>query len=234
MTPGSTLLAFDFDGTLAPICDDPSQVRLDRGAAALLAETTQMEGVVVAIVSGRDADDLAWRVNAPGAYIISSHGLEIHAPGGVLVRDAPPLSFELNDELQREVAASGLRIESKKHAVALHWRGIPYEAIAPVVEMFRAWAIDAGLDLIEGRCVLEARSSGGGKEEALRWLCHAVGASRVVYAGDDITDFGPLRFAAERGRALFLASNERIPPPGVTIVGSFRELFRIVRQEVMI
>jgi hypothetical protein len=82
--------------------------------------------------------------------------------------------------------------------------------------------------------VLEARSSGGGKEEALRWLCHAVGASRVVYAGDDITDFGPLRFAAERGRALFLASNERIPPPGVTIVGSFRELFRIVRQEVMI
>ena len=121
MTPGSTLLAFDFDGTLAPICDDPSQVRLDRGAAALLAETTAMEGIVVAIVSGRVADDLAHRVNVPG-----------------------------------------------------------------------------------------------------------------VYAGDDITDFGPLRFASEHGRALFLASDERVPPPGVTVVGSFRELFRIVRQEVML
>ena len=75
MTGGSTLLAFDFDGTLAPIRDDPSQVQLDRGAAALLAETTQMEGVVVAIVSGRDADDLTTRVNAPGAYIIASHSI---------------------------------------------------------------------------------------------------------------------------------------------------------------
>lgn len=234
MTPGSTLLAFDFDGTLAPICDDPSQVRLDRGAAELLAETTQMEGVVVAIVSGRDADDLSHRVNAPGAYLIASHGLEIHSPGGVLVRDVPPLSFEFEPELLREIAASGLRIESKKHAVAMHWRGIPYEAIAPVADMFRAWAKRMHLDLIEGRCVAEARIRGGGKEEALRWLCRAVGASRVVYAGDDLTDFGPLRFASERGRALFLASDERVPPPGVTVVGSFRELFRIVRQEVMI
>lgn len=234
MTGGSALLAFDFDGTLAPIRDDPYEVQLDRGAAALLAETTRMEGVVVAIVSGRDAGDLAARVNAPGAYLISSHGLEIHAPGGVLVRDVPPLAIELHSELGREIAASGLRLETKKHALALHWRGIPYEAIAPIVGMFRQWAQDAQLDVIEGRCVVEARRPGGGKEEALRWLARAVGAGRVVYAGDDITDFGPLRFAAEKGRAIFVASGERVPPPGVTVVGSFRELFRVIRAEVRI
>lgn len=233
-TPGTTLLAFDFDGTLAPIRDDPAEVRIERAAAALLAETTQMEGVVVAIVSGRDADDLAARVNAPGAYLIGSHGLEVRAPGGLVVRSTPPLEIELHSELGREIAASGMRLETKKHALALHWRGIPYEAIAPVVEMFRRWAIDARLDVIEGRCVVEARRPGGGKEEALRWLARAVAASRVVYAGDDITDFGPLRFAAESGRALFVASNEREPPPGVTVVGSFRELFRAIREEVMI
>jgi len=234
MTGGSTLLAFDFDGTLAPIRDNPADVQLDRGAAALLAETTQMEGVVVAIVSGRDAGDLRARVDAPGAYFITSHGLEIHSPGGVLVRDMPPLSVEVHSELGREIAASGLRLESKKHALALHWRGIPFEAVAPVVEMFRRWARESHLDVIEGRCVLEARRPGGGKEEALRWLTRAVGAVRVVYAGDDLTDFGPLKFAAERGRALFVASGERIPPPGVTVVGSFRELFRLIREEVKI
>lgn len=234
MTGGSTLLAFDFDGTLAPIRDNPADVQLDRAAAALLAETTHMEGVVVAIVSGRDADDLTSRVDAPGAYFITSHGLEIHAPGGVLVREMPPLSLALHSELGREIAASGLRLESKKHALALHWRGVPYEAIAPVVDMFRQWARDAHLDVIEGRCVLEARRPGGGKEEALRWLARAVGAARVVYAGDDITDFGPLKFAAESGRALFIASSERVPPPGVTVVGSFRELFRLIREEVKI
>ncbi len=234
MTGGSTLLAFDFDGTLAPIRDDPAAVRIDRAAAALLAETTQMEGVVVAIVSGRDADDVAARVETPGAYIIGSHGLEVRGPGGVLVRDTPPLAIDLDSELAREIATSGLRLESKKHALALHWRGIPYEAIAPVVELFRRWAREMRLDVIEGRCVVEARRAGGGKEEALRWLARAVGASRVVYAGDDLTDYGPLRFAAESGRALFVASNERVPPPGVTVVGSFRELFRLIREEVRI
>lgn len=234
MTGGSTLLAFDFDGTLAPIRDDPADVEIDRGAAALLAETTHLEGVVVAIVSGRDADDLAARVNASGAYFITSHGLEIHAPGGLVVRDAPPLAVELHPDLVREIAASGLRLETKKHARALHWRGVPYEAISPVVGMFRRWAGDARLDVIEGRCVVEARRPGGGKEEALRWLARAVGAGRVVYAGDDITDFGPLKFAAEHGRALFVASGERVPPPGVTVVGSFRELFHLIRAEVML
>jgi alpha,alpha-trehalase len=231
---GSLLLAFDFDGTLAPIRDNPADVQIDRAAAALLAETSHMEGVVVAIISGRDADDLTARVDAPGAYFITSHGLEVHAPGGVLVRDMPPLSIELHSELGREIAASGLRLEAKKHALALHWRGVPYEAIAPVVEMFRQWAKEAHLDVIEGRCVLEARRPGGGKEEALRWLARVVGAARVVYAGDDITDFGPLKFAAEHGRALFVASGERVPPPGVTVVGSFRELFRLIREEVKI
>ena len=230
----TTLLAFDFDGTLAPIRENPSDVQLDRGAAALLAETTHREGIVVAIVSGRDADDLASRIEFPGAYLIASHGLEIRGPGGVVVRDMPPLEIDMRSELASEIAASGLRIETKKHALALHWRGIPYEAIAPVVEMFREWARERGLDVIEGRCVVEARRAGGGKEEALRWLARAVGAARVVYAGDDITDFGPLRFAAEAGRAVFVASDERVPPPGVTVVGSFRELFRLIREEVRI
>jgi alpha,alpha-trehalase len=234
MRAGSTLLAFDFDGTLAPIREDPAQVQLDRRAASLLSEVTNMEGVVVAIVSGRDADDLTTRVGLPGAYIIASHGLEIRAPGGLLVRDMRPLALDLPRELHDEILASGLRLETKKHAVAVHWRGVPFEAVAPVVELFRNWAKQNHLDVIDGRCVAEARCAGGGKEEALRWLARAVGARRVVYAGDDLTDFGPLRFAAERGLALFLASDERVPPPGVTIVGSFRELFRRIRQEVMI
>ena len=232
MNAGSTLLAFDFDGTLAPIREDPSLVRLDSRAAALLAEAAQLEGVAVAIVSGRDADDLLMRLDAPGVYIVSSHGLQIRAPGGVVVRDTPQLEISMESDLSREIAASGLRLESKRHALALHWRGVPYEAISPVVDMFRAWAQDARLDVIEGRCVVEARRSGAGKEEALRWVASAVGAERVIYAGDDITDFGALRFAAERGRALFVASSEREPPPGVTVVGSFRELFRLVREEV--
>ncbi|HXI13750.1 MAG TPA: trehalose-phosphatase [Thermoanaerobaculia bacterium] len=234
MSAGSLLLAFDFDGTLAPICDDPSRAYLSRAAAVFLEQASQIEGVVVAVLSGRDFDDLSRRVRLTNAYLIASHGLEIRAPGGILIRDTPPLAASIPAELRSEIGASGLRLESKKHGVAVHWRGVPYEAVEPLIDLFRAWAGSAHLDLIEGRCVVEARYPGAGKEDALRWLFRATGAERVVYAGDDITDFGALRFAGECGRALFVASSERIPPPGVTVVQSFRELVHLVRQEVMI
>jgi trehalose-phosphatase len=230
----STLLAFDFDGTIAAICDDPSQVRMSRAATTLLAETSAMEGVMVAVVSGREVDDLAARVDVSGAYLVGSHGLEIRAPGGILVRDTAALDAELPAVLRDEILASGLRLESKKHGLALHWRGVPYEAIAPVADLFREWARSADLHIVEGRCVVEAKVRGAGKEEALRWLMNALGATRVIYAGDVLTDFGALAFAASRGRGVFVASDERLPPPGVTVVDSFRELFRLVREEVRI
>jgi hypothetical protein len=81
---------------------------------------------------------------------------------------------------------------------------------------------------------VEARCRGGGKDEALRWLALTTGAGRVVYAGDDLTDFGPLRFASENGVAFFVASAERKPPAGVTVVRSLRHLFSLVRAEVAI
>jgi trehalose-phosphatase len=230
---GPTLLAFDFDGTLAPIHNDPTQVEMNRGAGELLTSATELRGVVVAVMSGRDAVDLAARVHTSGAYIVASHGLEIIGPGGVVIREEPELAATVDAGLREEIEASGMRLESKKHGIALHWRGIPEAAIAPVAESFREWARTEGLDVIEGRCVVEARTRGSGKEEALRWLAHAVGASQVLYAGDDITDFGALRFAARRGRAVFMSSAEREPPPGVEVVSSFRELFQLIREEVM-
>ena len=232
MRSRAILLGFDFDGTLAPICDDPAHARLGRGATALLEQTSQLEGIVVAVVSGRDADDLATRIDVPGAYLVGSHGLEIRGPGGVLVRNAAALDAKLDDDLRLDIERAGLHLETKKHALALHWRG--RRASDALLFRFRVWARAAELEVLEGRCVVEARCRGGGKEEALRWLAQATGSERILYAGDDLTDFGALRLAAERGRAFFVASSEREPPPGVTVVESFRELFRVVREEVMV
>ncbi len=234
MNGGATLLAFDFDGTLAPIVDDPSAAQMSRGAAALLKEVTRLRGVVVAVASGRDADDLASRTQETGAYMIGSHGLEIRDPAGIVVRDTPPLDRGPEEELRAAIDQNGMRLERKKHAVALHWRGVDEAAAAPLAGRFRAWASRSGLDIIDGRCVVEARCRGAGKEDALRWLASAIGAARVIYAGDDLTDFAALQFASERGRGVFLASSERLPPPGVTVVHSFMDLFRLIREEVLV
>lgn len=232
MSADVTLVAFDFDGTLAPIRDDPGAVRMHRAAGALLQNMTALPRVVVAIVSGRDAGDVSARANMTGAYIIGSHGLEIRAPGGAIIRDSRPMTIQPEEGLRRDIDAAGMRLEVKKHAVALHWRGVQSDEITILACRFRAWAHCVDLDVIEGRCVVEARCRGAGKEEALRWLAAATAAGRVIYAGDDLTDFGPLRFASENGIAFFVASAERSPPPGVTVVRSFRELMPLIRTEV--
>src|SRR5512141_166280 len=111
MNSAVTLLAFDFDGTLAPIQGDPRNVRIDDAALEFLAEASTVNGLVVAIISGRDAEDVAARTNASGAFIVGSHGLEIRAPGGSIVRDSPPLMLRPDGALRARIEASGLRLE---------------------------------------------------------------------------------------------------------------------------
>jgi trehalose-phosphatase len=234
LNSGPTLLALDFDGTLAPIREDPAAVRMPRAARTLLREASRVRGLSIAIVSGRDADDIAGRTAGMTTYIVGSHGLEIRAPGGVLVRDAKAFAVTVPEELRRECEKANVRLERKKHAIALHWRGADIAECCDVIERFVMWARANRLETVEGRCVIEARVPGGGKEEAVRWLTRAIGAGRVIYAGDDVTDFGALRFAAGTGRGVFMRNSERNPPPGVTVVGSFLELFRLIRQELLI
>lgn len=231
MTRGPMLLAFDFDGTLAETRSNPNDVEMHRAAFALLNELSQREGMTLAVVSGRDAEDLATRVPLEGVYLVASHGLEVRDPGGAVVRETAPLPVRLPESIRSEFESAGGRIEEKRHGVALHWRGIPWSEIADTVESFRRWVAVEDLELIEDRYVAEGRVRGAGKREALRWLVSAVGASKLIFAGDDLTDFDALTFAAERGRGVLVASEDREVPKGVTIVYSFRSLFRLVREE---
>jgi trehalose 6-phosphate phosphatase len=227
------LLATDFDGTLAPIQKDPAAVVADPELATFLCEAAENDDIAVAVISGRDLDDLEHRLGAMPAYLAGSHGLEIRDPRGVVVHAAPPLEIELDPELKSNALRAGIRIERKKHGLAFHWRESPgVDRDHPIVERFAEWAKAHGLDLIEGRKVAEARVAGSGKEGALRRIAETTGASRVIYAGDDLTDFEALRYAAERGRALFVASSEREDAPGTERVKSRRELLKIFEEEV--
>lgn len=230
-----TLLAFDFDGTLAAIQTDPSAVTVDPAAAEFLQDAAGVPGVVLAVASGRDCDDLAARIGDIPLYLIGSHGLEIRHPDGHMIYEAEPATIGLDRSIRLAAERCGFRIETKRYGMALHWRGVRHlDARHPVVQRFGEWAEFRGLDVIEGRCVIEARARGGGKEAALRWLASATAARRVIFAGDDYTDYGALRFAGERGLALFVQSDERSAPIGVRPVGSCADLVQIVRAEVSV
>ena len=223
------LLASDFDGTLAAIREQPEEVVIDPAALQLLREASANPDVAVALISGRDVDDLRRRAGDLPVWFSGSHGHELVAPDGTKVRSANPWEGVPPRTWLVRVTSAGLRIEPKRFGMALHWRGVGgVDHAHPIVRDFEEWAGSEGLAVIRGRCVSEASTGESSKEEVLRVLAEQTGAQQIIYAGDDLTDFAALGFAASRGRGFLVASAERpeAPPPGVETVASREELLR--------
>ncbi|MFO0856354.1 MAG: trehalose-phosphatase [Phycisphaerales bacterium] len=72
----SPLIISDFDGTLAPLHDEPSAVRLPREAVRVL-ETLAASGAYTYVLSGRGFDDLRQRTgHVEGVTLLGSYGYE--------------------------------------------------------------------------------------------------------------------------------------------------------------
>ena len=227
------LLATDFDGTIAPIVERPDDAVIHPCARRLLDRCAGTPSLVVAVVSGRDVDDVRRRLGGLRAIVAGSHGLECVDADGRALWSTPVRFPEPDSALIAAIKAAGLRVERKKLATAVHFRGHELRDLDPLLSPFIAWARRAGLEVIAGRKVVEARVAGEGKRAALRRLAVLTKARRVVYAGDDTTDFEALEFAAEFGRAIFIASDERRPPEisGLSVVHSVEALsFGIIRE----
>jgi len=71
----NVLLAFDYDGTLAPIAAAPRLARMRARTHQLLVRVTRVYPCVV--ISGRTLSDISRRVKRiPLCYVFGNHGLE--------------------------------------------------------------------------------------------------------------------------------------------------------------
>ncbi|HEY3118856.1 MAG TPA: trehalose-phosphatase [Chloroflexota bacterium] len=186
-------LIVDFDGTLSPIVPDPaSAVILPECKTALARLVLQLD--LVAVISGRAPDEAREKVALDGIEYFGVHGMEHWTPNGVEV--APGLQpfidvvAQLLPELEDHVALPGVRIEAKGPAVAIHYRQAadPEATHQSLLEPLRHIARHAGLELLQGRMVMELRPPGHGKGGCLTYLAEQRGLSGVVYVGDDQTD----------------------------------------------
>lgn len=188
-----TLVALDFDGTLAPIVERPEDARALPAAADVLSE---LAGKVaqVAVVTGRPAADavrLGGLDGVPGLVVCGHYGLERWEGG----RLHTPSHAAGVDEARRRVMAlvngrEGVTLEDKGHSVAVHTRQArdPRGALDDIRPQVSAVARDTGLDVAPGRFVLELRPVGTDKGTTIRELAAEVSATAVVYAGDDLGD----------------------------------------------
>jgi len=215
--PAKALVGLDFDGTLAPIVEDPDLARPADGAPGALRKLASRVGTV-AIVTGRPApvavDLLELRASDPdNVFVLGHYGLQRWtAAGGVRVEKTPDAAAvsavreELPSLLKDAGAPDGVVIEDKGESLAVHVRRTarPDDAFALLRGPLASLAAAHGLRLEPGRMVLELRPPGVDKGVVVEALARERGAAAVCYAGDDLGDlaaFHALDRLRERGVA---------------------------------
>jgi trehalose 6-phosphate phosphatase len=216
--PGShLLLALDFDGTIAPIVSNPASAKIDDRMMKLLQEVNGAH-VSVALISGRDIEDLYQRTAGLAVYRVGSHGSDCCTPDGHSLWGMEASPIVLDAALVTRLSGARLRVERKKQSVAVHFRDVYSSNRKEALDEFCLWASSHGLEIVNGRCVVEARVPSLDKVGAIRMLVRHTRATHVFYAGDDLTDFAAIRWASRHGTGVFVESSERKPPEDPRII----------------
>jgi trehalose 6-phosphate phosphatase len=181
-------LAFDFDGTLAPIVARPERALAPVAVARRLAQLTALRPV--AIITGRQVSDVRSRLGFTPQFIIGNHGAEWEQPG---IFDIDPARLDPARTLLRanaaELAAYGAWVEDKGLSLAVHYRGVrdPAGALEFVRELLAR--LPPALEVFAGKQVLNVVPGGApDKGAALLRLVDASGADSAVFIGDDVND----------------------------------------------
>jgi trehalose 6-phosphate phosphatase len=186
------LVACDYDGTLAPIVTDPSRARPQPESLVALRTLAGLADTHVAVISGRSLRDLAVLSRLPSEiHLVGSHGSEFDLG---FAHDLPAEIRATHDHLCNEVAAiatavAGVRIEAKPAGVAVHYREVDPPAVAGLLQAIETGpSRQPGVHSRHGKMVVELSVVPTSKGHALETLRHQVGATAVLFLGDDVTD----------------------------------------------
>jgi trehalose 6-phosphate phosphatase len=209
--PRQTMIGMDFDGTLAPIIDDPEHAYADPAAVQALAELGPLVGSIV-IITGRPAETavrlgrFAGRPGLESMVVLGQYGVERWdaASGEFTVPPDPAEVTAVAEELPgllERLGLIGARVEHKGRAIGVHTRELddPSEAFDRLLEPLADLAGRHGLQLEPGKNVLEIRAPGVDKGDALRRVVAEQQPRAVIFAGDDLGDL-PAFHAVERLR----------------------------------
>ncbi len=186
-------LFLDFDGTLVNLVDHPENVMVLPKVPEILAHISNHLKGAVAIVTGREIQDIDKHLAPIHFPVAGIHGLTRRTAEGDVIEPNGKTDFlddvksHLTPLLKRHTE---LHLEMKSHSLALHYRG------NPDLEQMCIDAIRNGthhldnVELLRGKMVVEAKLGGFNKGIAVSdYLREPPFHGRLpVYAGDDLTD----------------------------------------------
>lgn len=180
----NVLLAFDYDGTLAPIAATPARARMRSETRRLLAATAALYPCVV--ISGRGLNDIARRLRGvPIWHVFGNHGLE--SGTGLTPATAQTRAWirTLSAALDNQ---AGVVIEDKGLSITIHYRNAG-DKPAAIGAIQAAITGIAGARIIGGKEAVNLLPFGGAdKGIALRDALRLFACQTAIYVGDDATD----------------------------------------------
>lgn len=183
-----TLLAFDYDGTLAPIVPDIGRAYMTEPTQSALARLLGVAGARVAIVTGRESQDVRRYFEplaplAPG-FIVGNHGAD-----RIEAAEVAPRLAAWRPQLEAAVAqVPGAELEAKSLGFSLHWRKAADAELAERVLGAAASSLQDA-QVIAGKLVLNVLpKEAPHKGHALASLAEEGEFTHVLFVGDDVTD----------------------------------------------
>jgi trehalose 6-phosphate phosphatase len=156
--PSRSAILTDFDGTLAPIVDDPADAIPLPGAADVLGQLARRYGRV-AVISGRPAAFLDEFFGGRGLLLVGLYGLESVRDGEIVCDPAAerwrPVVADVATASD-EHGPADVHVERKGLSVTFHYRGNP-ELEREALSWAQAQATASGLVLHPARMSYELR-----------------------------------------------------------------------------
>jgi trehalose-phosphatase len=216
---GKTVVVFiDYDGTLTPIAESPEQARLSEEMRQALRDLAGK--CTVAIVSGRDLENVRNMVGIDGIVYAGSHGFDISGPGGHMdfqqgVDYLPALDMAEQSLQSLLQGIPGCQIERKRFAIAVHFRRVG-DLQVPKIEsaVDEVLTLNKGLRKTGGKKIFELRPDiEWDKGKAITWIQQKLNLAHenvlIFYLGDDLTDEDGFRELRDHGIGILVRDENR-------------------------
>jgi trehalose 6-phosphate phosphatase len=179
------LVAFDFDGTLAPIVAERDAARMRETTEALLEQVCRLYPCV--IISGRSHQDVTQRINGlPVRHIMGNHGLE---PGEHMAKFEEQTALVRPTLVNALAQCPGVDIEDKRFSLAIHYRRSRRKRDARHAIHDAVSKLPLRMRTIPGKLVINViPEDAPHKGDALIRLREHEGTDTAIYVGDDATD----------------------------------------------
>lgn len=214
------VIFLDFDGTLSPIVSRPEDAVLLPGMKEVLENCASR--YTVAVVSGRDTDNVINRVGIDGIIYAGSHGFSIKGPGDLrMEHENASQILLLLDGIEKKLSdlfsngPEGIQIERKKYAITVHFRNVDPAFTGKINEMTdNAISEYSGIKKECGKMIIEIKPDvEWNKGMAVQWILMKLNLWNhngvfPLYLGDDITDEDAFRLLKGKGLGIIVGSHD--------------------------